>query len=89
MSSYPIRLSNTPLSGILAHHSLHRIHASPSLTNRGAELTRTYDERSRLFGWRDFVIGGMTIVLALPAISELTGNDDQASKVASMGIFAG
>ena len=54
----------------------------------GAELTRTYDERSRLFGWREiFVIGGMTIVLALPAISELTGNDDQASKVASMGIF--
>lgn len=54
----------------------------------GAELTRTYDERSRLFGWREiFVIGGMTVVLALPAISELTGNDDQASKVASMGWF--
>lgn len=54
----------------------------------GSELTRTYDERSRLFGWREiFVIGGMTIVLALPAISELTGNDDQASKVASMGWF--
>ena len=54
----------------------------------GAELTRTYDERSRLFGWREiFVIGGMTIVLALPAISELTGSDDQATKVASMGIF--
>ena len=54
----------------------------------GAELSHTYDERSRLFGWREvFVIAGMTIVLALPAGLELTGFNDQASKVASMGWF--
>ena len=54
----------------------------------GAELTTTYDDRSRLFGWREiFVIGGMTAVLAIPALIELTGRDDQASKVASMGWF--
>ena len=54
----------------------------------GAELSQTYDERSRLFGWREiFVIAGMAIVLALPAGLELTGFNDQASKVASMGWF--
>ncbi len=54
----------------------------------GAELTASYDDRSRLFGWREiFVIGGMTAVLAIPALIELTGQDDQASKVASMGWF--
>lgn len=54
----------------------------------GAELTASYDDRSRLFGWREiFVIGGMTVVLAIPALLELTGADDQRSKVASMGWF--
>lgn len=54
----------------------------------GAELTATYDDRSRLFGWREiFVIGGMTAVLAIPALIELTGRDDQTTKVASMGWF--
>ncbi|MCB1645159.1 MAG: MFS transporter [Pseudomonadales bacterium] len=54
----------------------------------GAELSRSYDERSRLFGWREiFVIAGMTIVLAIPAALELTGMNDQQSKVASMGWF--
>jgi len=54
----------------------------------GAELADSYDERTRLFGWREiFVIGGMTIVLALPALLESTGIDDQQSKVASMGWF--
>ena len=54
----------------------------------GAELADSYDERTRLFGWREiFVIAGMTIVLALPAILEWTGIDDQNSKVASMGWF--
>jgi Na+/melibiose symporter-like transporter len=33
------------------------------------------------------VIGGMTLVLALPALIELTGRDDQSTKVASMGWF--
>lgn len=54
----------------------------------GAELAESYDDRSRLFGWREiFVIGGMTLVLAMPALIELTGRDDQSSKVASMGWF--
>jgi glycoside/pentoside/hexuronide:cation symporter, GPH family len=54
----------------------------------GAELSQSYDDRSRLFGWREiFAIGGMTIVLAIPAGLELIGFNDQASKVASMGWF--
>jgi Na+/melibiose symporter-like transporter len=54
----------------------------------GAELALTYDDRSRLFGWREiFIIGGMTAVLAIPALIELTGRDDQSTKVASMGWF--
>lgn len=54
----------------------------------GAELALTYDDRSRLFGWREiFVIGGMTAVLAIPAILEMSGQDDQGAKVASMGWF--
>jgi Na+/melibiose symporter-like transporter len=54
----------------------------------GAELALTYDDRSRLFGWREiFIIGGMTAVLAIPAVIELAGRDDQSTKVASMGWF--
>ena len=54
----------------------------------GAELADSYDERTRLFGWREiFVIAGMTIVLALPAVLEWYDISDQASKVASMGWF--
>ena len=54
----------------------------------GAELSKSYDDRSRLFGWREiFVIGGMAVVLAIPAAMELSGYSDQATKVASMGWF--
>ena len=54
----------------------------------GAELSQSYDDRSRLFGWREiFVIGGMTVVLAIPAAMELSGYNDQETKVASMGWF--
>jgi len=54
----------------------------------GAELTKTYDDRSRLFGWREiFIIAGMTIVLAIPAAMELSGHGDQETKVGSMGWF--
>ncbi len=54
----------------------------------GAELSSSYDDRSRLFGWREiFVIGGMTVVLAIPAVMELSGYNDQETKVASMGWF--
>ncbi len=54
----------------------------------GVELSKSYDDRSRLFGWREiFVIGGMAVVLAIPAAMELTGHSEQATKVASMGWF--
>ena len=54
----------------------------------GAELALTYDDRSRLFGWREiFVIAGMTVVLGIPATLELTGMSSQSAKVASMGWF--
>jgi Na+/melibiose symporter-like transporter len=54
----------------------------------GAELAQSYDDRSRLFGWREgFVIAGMTAVLAIPALLELTGHGDNRTKVASMGWF--
>ena len=54
----------------------------------GAELSQSYDDRSRLFGWREiFVIAGMTIVLAIPAALELSGYSQQQDKVASMGWF--
>ena len=54
----------------------------------GAELSTSYDARSRLFGWREiYVIAGMTIVLAIPAFLELTGSSEQGIKVASMGWF--
>lgn len=54
----------------------------------GAELSSSYDARSRLFGWREiFTIAGMTIVLAIPAFLELNGQSDQETKVSSMGWF--
>ena len=54
----------------------------------GVELTATYDDRSRLYGWREvFVIAGMILVLAIPAAVELFGSGKAALKVASMGIF--
>ena len=54
----------------------------------GADLSTSYDSRSRLFGWREiFQVAGMTIVLAIPAFLELNGQPDQISKVASMGWF--
>lgn len=55
----------------------------------GAELSQSYDDRSRLFGWREvFVIGGMTAVLAVPAALDSFGdNVTLRDKVASMGLF--
>ena len=54
----------------------------------GTQLATGYDERSRLYGWREiFVISGMGLVLAIPAGVELMGNADTATKVASMGVF--
>jgi Na+/melibiose symporter-like transporter len=60
----------------------------------GTELARTYDERARLFGWREiFIIAGMVGVLAMPALIELGfdgGLDPSAlefRKIGSMGAF--
>ena len=55
----------------------------------GAELSETYDDRSRLFGWREvFVIGGMTTVLAVPAVVAMVSPEASLqSKVFSMGLF--
>jgi len=55
----------------------------------GAELSQTYDDRSRLFGWREvFVIGGMTSVLAVPAVlAVLIPDASLQAKVFSMGLF--
>ena len=54
----------------------------------GAELATTYDERSRLFSWREiFVVGGMTVALAIPAVIEQTGSGALVDRVAGMGIF--
>lgn len=53
----------------------------------GSELATSYDERSRLFGWREFsLIGGMLGVLALPAIIDLQGGD-RRDQIAAMGWF--
>lgn len=54
----------------------------------GAELATTYDERSRLFSWREiFLVGGMTVALAIPAVIEQFGSGALADRVAGMGIF--
>lgn len=54
----------------------------------GAELATTYDDRSRLFSWREiFVVGGMTVALAIPAAIEQFGSGALADRVAGMGIF--
>ncbi len=53
----------------------------------GSELATSYDERSRLFGWREFaIIGGMLGVLGLPVLVDLQGGDTTA-RIASMGWF--
>ena len=54
----------------------------------GAELTTTYDDRSRIFGWREFfVLAGMIMVLALPAGVDFFGDGSSGTKLASMGWF--
>ena len=54
----------------------------------GAQLASGYDERSRLYGWREiFVISGMGLVLSIPVVAELLGEAALTTKVASMGLF--
>ncbi len=53
----------------------------------GAELTADYNERSRLYGWREILsFVGMLAVLTLPTIIEQSGGDDY-DKIASMGWY--
>jgi Na+/melibiose symporter-like transporter len=60
----------------------------------GTELATTYDERARLFGWREvFVIAGMVGVLAIPALIEaglgagMEAVELEFARIASMGWF--
>ena len=54
----------------------------------GSFLANDYDERSRLFGWREiFIIIGMVFVLAIPATMDLFGQSGTPDKVAGMGLF--
>lgn len=53
----------------------------------GTELTSDYNERSRLYGWREILsIVGMVTVLILPAVLERSGADTYR-KIASMGWY--
>ena len=54
----------------------------------GSFLANDYDERSRLFGWREiFIIIGMVLVLAIPATMDFFGQSGTPDKVAGMGLF--
>ena len=54
----------------------------------GSFLANDYDERSRLFGWREiFIIIGMVLVLAIPATMDFFGQSNTPDKVAGMGLF--
>lgn len=54
----------------------------------GSDLTTSYNERSRIFGWREIWLSfGMLLVLVLPAIAEQLWQVDTRTKVASMGWF--
>ena len=54
----------------------------------GAELATSYDDRSRLFTWREvFILAGMVVVLATPVVVDLLELGDQTARVASMGML--
>ena len=54
----------------------------------GTFLANDYDERSKLFGWREiFIIIGMIFVLAIPATMDFFGESRTPAKVAGMGLF--
>jgi Na+/melibiose symporter-like transporter len=54
----------------------------------GTFLANDYDERSKLFGWREiFIIIGMIFVLAIPATMDFFGESSTPAKVANMGLF--
>ena len=54
----------------------------------GSVLAGDYDERSKIFGWREiFIILGMALVLAIPAALDLARETPISEKLAAMGIF--
>ncbi|QFU75772.1 MFS transporter [Halioglobus maricola] len=54
----------------------------------GADLTTSYHERSRIYGWREIIMSlGMLLVLIVPALAEQLWNVGARQKVASMGWF--
>jgi Na+/melibiose symporter-like transporter len=54
----------------------------------GSVLAGDYDERSKIFGWREiFIILGMALVLAIPAALDLSRETPISEKLAAMGIF--
>ena len=55
---------------------------------RGSFLANDYDERSRLFGWREiFIKIGMILVLTIPATMDFFSQSSTPDKVAGMGLF--
>ena len=56
--------------------------------SRGSFLANDYDERSRLFGWREiFIKIGMILVLTIPATMDFFSQSSTPDKVAGMGLF--
>jgi GPH family glycoside/pentoside/hexuronide:cation symporter len=54
----------------------------------GSVLAGDYDERSKIFGWREiFIILGMALVLTIPAALDLARETPISEKLAAMGIF--
>ena len=54
----------------------------------GSVLAGDYDERSKIFGWREiFIILGMALVLAIPAALDLSRETPISEKLAAMGMF--
>ena len=54
----------------------------------GSVLAGDYDERSKIFGWREiFIILGMALVLAIPAALDLARETPISEKLAAMGVF--
>ena len=51
-------------------------------------LARNYDERSRLFFWREmFTIATMLVMLALPTLLSATGEYDRSAQISMMGLI--
>jgi glycoside/pentoside/hexuronide:cation symporter, GPH family len=55
----------------------------------GSELSPDYHERSRIYGWSQAMsVGGMVLVLVLPAILEHSGVSSRAVQIMGMAVFS-